>query len=190
MAMMLLCSVCFILNPGILRGRDERKQDCFAVAHLDRICQLPSIWNTELVRTVHPHSSMTMREAEISVLHASVSSCDAAADGAAVWEVKRFPILHPQHEDLDICGWATDAVFPFKDYICWVDYYVGGISFFDVFAQSPEVSYLELRSSARHQYSYDFKRNVEMYRSVCVTGDGDFLKFVCVDLRMASLVAR
>lgn len=133
---------------------------------------------------------MTMREAEISVLHASVSSCDAAADGAAVWEVKRFPILHPQHEDLDICGWATDAVFPFKDYICWVDYYVGGISFFDVFAQSPEVSYLELRSSARHQYSYDFKRNVEMYRSVCVTGDGDFLKFVCVDLRMASLVAR
>lgn len=123
-----------------------------------------------------------MWEAELSVL-----KTDGKDDGA-MYEVRRLLILHPEHEKLDISLWATYVVIPFRYYICWVDYYMGGILFFDVFEERPRVSYLELPNQGRSHHPPTSRAYLEMYRGVSVTDEGRLLKFVHVDRDDGKLV--
>jgi hypothetical protein len=91
--------------------------------------------------------------------------------------MQNLQIHYRQDELLDLLYWKTDTVIPFSNFLCWVNYYRGGILFCDVFEEMPKLVYLWLpiadrpRDTSAHPF-FDTKR------SVCVTEAG--LKFVDV----------
>lgn len=139
-----------------------RDEQVFAVAQLDQLI---------------PISDSNRSEAEIVVLNTD------GKDDDAMWEVKRLPILHPNREKLDISPWSTDTVISFKNYICWVDYCMGGILFFDAFKGRPDISYLDLPpvQGPPPDHPPVGRGYLQMYRGVSVTDEGRLLKFVHVD---------
>lgn len=150
----------FLSNTvGLVRGSSPGHEDEFVVAQLASITKIPG--------TNH------MMEAEVCVLRSRVS----AMDDDDTWELQKIPIQHKgQYWKLE--DWSTSAVTTFNNRICWICYYTGGILFYDVFAETPNISYLGLPTHRRP--SYRQRGFLEVNRSICVTGGGDVLKYTSV----------
>lgn len=150
----------FLSNTvGLVRGSSPGHEDEFVVAQLASITKIPG--------TNH------MMEAEVCVLRSRVS----AMDDDGTWELQKIPIQHKgQYWKLE--DWSTSAVTTFNNRICWICYYTGGILFYDVFAETPNISYLGLPTHRRP--SYRQRGFLEVNRSICVTGGGDVLKYTSV----------
>ena len=88
------------------------------------------------------------------------------------WEVKQKLEIHYDEKELvDLLYWKADQVIPFKHYLCWANYYRGGVLFCNVFEEIPKLTYLRLpvdkhpQNSSQHPF-------FELRRSVCVTEAG------------------
>ncbi|OEL34567.1 hypothetical protein BAE44_0004414 [Dichanthelium oligosanthes] len=57
---------------------------------------------------------------------------------------KNLPIRYKPHEFNVLFYWVTHAVVPFKNSMCWVNYYQGILHCDDVFGDNPKVSYHRL----------------------------------------------
>ncbi|XP_048566753.1 uncharacterized protein LOC125546599 [Triticum urartu] len=132
---------------GLIRGREEE----FAVAQLAMVTK---------IRGAH------RMEAEVCVLRSRVSD----PDDHGMWELQKIPVQHQSHEYLALDNWLTDAVVTFNNYICWISYYAGGILFYDIFAETPNIFYLRLPTSNRPTTTQE-RGFLEVNRSLCVTGD-------------------
>lgn len=124
--------------------------DDFAVAQLAMVSKIPG------KRKV---------EAEVCVLRSSIS----ANDGDGIWDVKTLPIQHQEDEYLELYYWSTDDVISFDECICWINYYRGGMLFYDVLKEKPKISYLRLPISDRPCSSAQGRAIYEMNRTVCLT---------------------
>ncbi|XP_062200161.1 uncharacterized protein LOC133902858 [Phragmites australis] len=120
-------------------------------------------------------------QAQLWVLRSSVSTRPSSSDDDVgdKWEIKRLPIQHLPDEYNDLYYWLSHEVVPFKDSLCWINYYRGILFCDGVFGDSPKVSYsrLPLDSFPRHPSRHTRK---ELYRGLCVTEDGHRLQFVDV----------
>ncbi|CAM0958618.1 unnamed protein product [Alopecurus aequalis] len=145
--------VFFPNTVGLVRGlvSEEGK---FVVAQLAKVSQM---------------SASPKMEAEICVLRSRVSS----DDGDGRWEVTKIPIKHKDTEYSDLWYWSTDAVVTFQKCICWVDYYRGGILFYDALKEQPTISYRRLKINNRPTGSSVCQTLPEMNRSLCVTREAD-----------------
>ncbi|KAF7027740.1 hypothetical protein CFC21_039759 [Triticum aestivum] len=139
--------VFFPNTVALIRGREQE----FAVAQLAMVTK---------IRGAH------RMEAEVCVLRSRVSD----PDDHGMWEVQKIPIQHQTHEYLALDNWLTDAVVTFNNYICWISYYAGGILFYDIFAETPNIFYLRLPTRNRPTTSQE-RGFLEVNRSLCVTGD-------------------
>ncbi|CAM0958621.1 unnamed protein product [Alopecurus aequalis] len=159
--------VFFPNSLGLVRARFEQ-EDEFAVAQLARISEIPGTG---------------MMEAEVCVLRSRVS----AGDDDGEWEVKKIPIEHDSYKykklyrlSMSLAFKPADAVVTFNQSICWVNYDMGSMLFYEVFEEEkPKISYLELST----QYRPEIVKHagfLEMNRSVCITSTdgGDVLKYI------------
>ncbi|CAL5079984.1 unnamed protein product [Urochloa decumbens] len=146
------------LAIGLLcRGEGE-----FAVAHL-------------AVVRCHVSDVTSEMQAELCVLRSSSVSC---GDDDAKWETKILPIQHRDDEYLDFLYWAVNAVVPFENSLCWVDY-SRGILFCDgIFGEdNPKVTYIRFPQDSFVQVDHSRARK-GLYRSLCVAEGGRQLVFV------------
>ncbi|KAM3346705.1 hypothetical protein ACQJBY_020965 [Aegilops geniculata] len=65
--------------------------------------------------------------------------------------------------------WSTDAVITFNSYICWINYYRGGMLAYDVLEEKPKILYLRFPIVDRPRISAQGKAFYEVNRSVCTT---------------------
>ncbi|TVU38882.1 hypothetical protein EJB05_12277, partial [Eragrostis curvula] len=148
-------------NMGILCRNDEE----FVVAHL----------------RVTPKRHDDAGRSECLVTAELCSRLGKDKDGP--WRtVKDVPIRCAEGKGEELCWWETDAVVPFGQYLCWVDY-LRGILFCDVFSPCPELKYVPLPVDpykGRINRHFGGRGPLSAFRSVCVTGDGGALKFVDV----------
>ncbi|XBI24751.1 hypothetical protein VPH35_049812 [Triticum aestivum] len=153
--------VFFPNTVGLIRGSSPGHEEEFAVAQLGMVTQIRGAYQME---------------AEVCVLR----SCVSAPDDAGMWEVQKIPIQHKTYEFPALDNWLTDAVITFNKYICWISYYTGGILFYDIFAETPNIFYLPLPTANRPRKMQE-RGFLEMNRSLCVTGvGGDLLKYTSV----------
>uniref|UniRef100_A0A8R7TRA4 DUF1618 domain-containing protein n=1 Tax=Triticum urartu TaxID=4572 RepID=A0A8R7TRA4_TRIUA len=145
---------------GLVRGSSPGHEDEFVVAQLASITKIPG-----------PDDMM---EAEVCMIRSRVS----ATDDDGTWELHKIPIQHKEHQYWRLVDWSTSAVTTFNNRICWISYYTGGILFYDVFAETPTISYLGLLT--HHRPGYRERGFLEVNRSICVTGGGDLLKYTSV----------
>ncbi|CAM0958613.1 unnamed protein product [Alopecurus aequalis] len=164
--------VFFPNSLGLVRARFPAKydeqEDEFAVAQLAGISEIPGTG---------------MMEAEVCVLRSRVS---AGVDDNE-WEVKKIPIQHDSYEYHKLYSWSmslafkpADAVVTFNQSICWVNYDMGSMLFYEVFEEErPKISYLELSTQNRPSI-VKHPGFLEMNRSVCITSTdgGDVLKYI------------
>jgi hypothetical protein len=155
---------------GVARAKFPVKyEDEFAVAQLAMISQI---------------ADTGMMEAEVCVLRSRAS----ADDDEGTWEVKKIPIQHKSYEYKELYNWSmslslafnsVDAVITFNHCICWVNYLIGGILFYEVFEEErpPKISYLRLSTQNRPR-STRYPGFLEANRSVCVTSRGDVLNYI------------
>ncbi|XP_020201019.1 uncharacterized protein [Aegilops tauschii subsp. strangulata] len=152
--------VFFPNTVGLIRGSSPGHEEEFAVAQLAMVTQIRGAYQME---------------AEVCVLRSRVS----APDDAGMWEVQKIPIQHKTYEFRALDNWLTEAVITFNKYICWISYYTGGILFYDIFAETPNIFYLRLPTAHRPRKMQE--RGLEMNHSLCVTGvGGDLLKYTSV----------
>lgn len=120
-------------------------------------------------------SAVADMEAELCVLRSSIDSHDHA------WEIeKKLPVLYEADEFFDLDAWTTHRVIPFNNYLCWVNYGIGGILLCQVFQKRPTVLYLRLPILNR---CMNQRRVLDRNRSVCVTrGATGVHELVCVDV--------
>ncbi|KAL6627440.1 hypothetical protein ACP70R_031166 [Stipagrostis hirtigluma subsp. patula] len=111
-------------------------------------------------------------DTELWVLHSSIQS---SSTGGNNWEIKHIPIHCKVDERSDLFYWGTNAVVPFKNSLCWVNYSQGVLICDGVSGDSPRVSYIRfpMDSSSRNMRK-------ELYRSLCVTEGGEQLELVDV----------
>lgn len=105
------------------------------------------------------------------------------------WEIEEgLPILYEADEICDLKAWSTHRVIPFNEYLCWVNYGIGGVLFCEVFEERPKISYLRLPI---HNRRLRQRRVLDRKCSVCLT-KGYFgaheLTFVDVDREDGYLV--
>jgi hypothetical protein len=93
--------------------------------------------------------------------------------GAEMWDTKQLDMPY-DHVRLVEFEWATDTVFSFDGFICWVDYH-RGIMYCDVFSPKLELGFL--RFPGIEMWRGDRGPNMSRTVSVCK----DHLKFVTVD---------
>jgi hypothetical protein len=85
--------------------------------------------------------------------------------------MQNLQIHYREDELLDLLYWKTDTVIPFSNFLCWVNYYRGGILFCDVFEEMPKLVYL-LLPIADHPRDTSANPFFDTKRSVCVTEAG------------------
>ncbi|CAL5024729.1 unnamed protein product [Urochloa decumbens] len=109
---------------------------------------------------------------------------DQLVGGGGRWKNMRLDILcsdtdNPDDDDL-LYFWDTDAVVPFRQWLCWIDYY-RGILFCDVFRDpTPTVSFLRLPLDEFPSDNIRINTRSSFYRGVSVVNHGRELKFVNV----------
>jgi hypothetical protein len=64
------------------------------------------------------------------------------------WKVTRPRIHHEKGQGEDFAFWQTDVVVPFRDSLCYVDYF-RGIMFVDVLTECPQIRYARLPVKTR-----------------------------------------
>ncbi|KAI5004701.1 hypothetical protein ZWY2020_031944 [Hordeum vulgare] len=151
----------FLSNTvGLVRGSSPGHEDEFVLAQLASITNIPGTHD--------------LKEAEVCVLRSRVS----ATNDEGTWELQKIPIQHKEHQYWRLDDWSTSAVTTFNNLICWICYYTRGILFYDVFAETPRISYLRLPTHNRPLYRE--RGFLEVNRSICVTDGGDALKYTNV----------
>jgi hypothetical protein len=80
---------------------------------------------------------------------------------------------------------SADVVITFNHCICWVNYYIGDILFYEVLEEerSPKISYLRL-PIANRSFATRHPEFGEANHTLCVNRDGDVLKYItaiCTD---------
>uniref|UniRef100_A0ACD5WLZ3 Uncharacterized protein n=1 Tax=Avena sativa TaxID=4498 RepID=A0ACD5WLZ3_AVESA len=96
------------------------------------------------------------------------------------WELEqRCPIqFKGEYESFDLDYWKTDRVLAFKTYLFWVDYCTGGMLSSEVFQARPTIRYIRLPIVGNRNLGYEVRPFQDMYRSLCVTKDGQELIFI------------
>jgi hypothetical protein len=69
---------------------------------------------------------------------------DSSAGGGEKWEIKDIPIQYQSEEFNELHYWLSHAVVPFKESLCWVNYYQGILFCDDVFGDTPKFFYHRL----------------------------------------------
>jgi hypothetical protein len=105
------------------------------------------------------------------------------------WEILMLPIRYREEELSDLLGWSTDGAITFNDSICWFDYHHGGILSYTppplgAPARGGEsfISYVQLPIDRRPMNSLPSRYKLEMYRGLCVTGQGGNEQLMFVDV--------
>ncbi|XP_020201020.1 uncharacterized protein [Aegilops tauschii subsp. strangulata] len=135
---------------GLIRGHGKSVEAEFAVAQLAMVSEIPGTLKME---------------AEVCVFRSLVSG----NDGDGKWDVRKIPIGHKEDEHKELYYWSTDAVITFNSYICWINYYRGGMLAYDVLEEKPNILYLRLPIVDRPRSSAQGKAFYEVNRSVCPT---------------------
>lgn len=135
---------------GLIQGHGGSVEAEFAVAQLAMVSEIPGTLKME---------------AEVCVFRSLVSGNDC--DGK--WDVRKIPIDHKEDEHKELYYWSTDAVIRFNSYICWINYYRGGMLAYDVLEENPKILYVRLPIVDRPRSSAQGKAFYEVNRSVCTT---------------------
>lgn len=131
------------------------------------------------------HRTGKSAEAKLWVLRSTVAGGgdgDSSAAGSETdkWEIKSLPIQYQAEEFNELFYWLAHATIPFKNSLCWVNYYCGILFYDDVLGDTPKISYHRLPLDSFPRFPPSRKPRKELYRSLCVTGDGHQLRFVDV----------
>ncbi|GJM95537.1 hypothetical protein PR202_ga12283 [Eleusine coracana subsp. coracana] len=102
------------------------------------------------------------------------------------WVLKKPRVIPVSgNDDLDmeqvLWYWETDAVVPWGNYLCWVDY-SAGIMICNVFHEDPDILFLELPAKQHCLNREDGigKGNMTAYHTLGTTNNGKDLKFAVV----------
>ncbi|KAM0889153.1 hypothetical protein ACQ4PT_027889 [Festuca glaucescens] len=97
------------------------------------------------------------------------------------WKATRPRIRHENGQGWELIFWETDAMVPFGDSLCYVDYY-RGVLFMDVLSACPQLRYVRLPVNIPAGGPVDRDTGLwgcpDASRSVCVTDGGGTMKFV------------
>ncbi|RCV18351.1 hypothetical protein SETIT_3G294200v2 [Setaria italica] len=99
-----------------------------------------------------------------------------------MWESVRVKFISAEADGLwQICCWHTDAIIPFRQWLCWIDYQ-RGIIFYDMSDKlpTPTVSYIWLPLDKMPVASSRKGTSSFYYRAVSVVDHGRALKFINV----------
>ncbi|CAL5024283.1 unnamed protein product [Urochloa decumbens] len=109
------------------------------------------------------------------------------------WGSMRVPILTDNHDNLmKLARWQTNAIIPFKQWLCWIDYRQAGILFCDLSSKvhDPTISFLRfpllnrsplITSTHKSPLTTPYKTTCNtFYGGVSVVDHGRLLKFVNV----------
>lgn len=107
------------------------------------------------------------------------------SESTTSWKVKKPRFIHGPELDLEdfLWNWCADAVIPFGENLCWVDYCQGAALICKVFddTDSPELQYLafpaRLPGLIRH---HGCKSPNAMHMTLSVDEESGVLKYVVV----------
>uniref|UniRef100_K3YNA4 DUF1618 domain-containing protein n=1 Tax=Setaria italica TaxID=4555 RepID=K3YNA4_SETIT len=145
-------------------------------------CQGDEFVVAEMIAYKPPHRGKAF--AAICLLRSCCTSSDGDQLGG-MWESMRVKFISaddPEADDLwQICCWYTDAIIPFRQWLCWIDYQRGIIVFCDMSKlPTPTVSYIWLPLDKMPVASSRMGASSFYYRAVSVVDHGRALKFINV----------